>query len=146
MRGRFRRRCRPQRAAHLTHDNAVLLRAVARGVQRLRVTSAAQLNGTPHIGTVVTVLSVFAPAAHAAGVLGLPATVILDALDNAPAEQVEIDGETDTRTVSDLIDSGHLDRRPAARCPHAAGGVRSPGAAHRGASAAPGRGRVTTGR
>lgn len=109
MRGRFRRRRRPQRAAHLTHDNADLLRAAARGAQ-LRVTTAAQLNGTPHIGTVVTVLSVFAPTAHAAGVLGLPATVIFDALDNAPAEQVEIDGETCTRTVSDLIDSGHLDR------------------------------------
>ncbi|MGQ0777025.1 MAG: hypothetical protein ACT4NY_21850 [Pseudonocardiales bacterium] len=96
--------------AHLTKTNADLFRASARGQQRLRVTTAAQLNGTPHIGTVVTVLTVFALATYAADTLELPATVIFDALDNAPAEHVEIDGQTYTRTVSDLIDSGHLDR------------------------------------
>lgn len=100
----------PVGIAHLTHDNTDLLRAAARGKQRLRMTTAAQLNGTPHIGTVVTVLSVFAITAHAADVLDMPATVIFDALDNAPAEQVEIDGEVYTRTVGDLIDIGHLDR------------------------------------
>lgn len=99
----------PVGIAHLTHDNADLLRPAARGAQRLRVTTAAQLNGTPHIGTVVTILSTFAITAHAADVLNLPATVIFDALDNAPAENIEIDGDTYTRTVSDLIDSGHLD-------------------------------------
>jgi hypothetical protein len=100
----------PVGIAHLTNDNTDLLRAAACRKQRLRVTTAAQLNGTPHIGTVVTVLSVFAIAGHAAEALGLPATVIFDALDNAPAEQIEIDGETYTRTVGDLIDAGILDR------------------------------------
>ncbi|MGH3938468.1 MAG: hypothetical protein ACRDTG_07490 [Pseudonocardiaceae bacterium] len=100
----------PVGIAHLTRDNADLIRAAARGKQRLRITTAAQLNGTPHIGTVVTVLSVFALTAHAADTLDLPATVIFDALDNAPAEHVHIDGETYTRTVGDLIDTGHLDR------------------------------------
>ncbi|MGH3939940.1 MAG: hypothetical protein ACRDTG_15180 [Pseudonocardiaceae bacterium] len=100
----------PVGIAHLTDTNADLIRAAARGQQRLRVTTAAQLNGTPHIGTVVTLLTVFALTAHAADTLKLPATVIFDALDNAPAEHVEIDGRTYTRTVSDLIDSGHLDR------------------------------------
>ena len=100
----------PVGIAHLTHDNTDLLRAAARGKQQLRVTTAAQLNGTPHIGTVVTMLSVFAITAHAADTLGLPATVIFDALDNAPAEHITIDGQTYTRTVSDLIDDGQLDR------------------------------------
>jgi len=100
----------PVGIAHLTADNTDLLRAAARGKQRLRVTTAAQLNGTPHIGTVVTVLSVFALTARAADVLDLSATVIFDALDNAPAEHVEINGQTYTRTVGDLIDTGHLDR------------------------------------
>lgn len=100
----------PVGIAHLTDDNTDLLRAAARGRQHLRVTTAAQLNGTPHIGTVVTVLSVFALTAHAADVLNLPATVIFDALDNAPAENLEIDGDIYTRTVGDLIDTGHLDR------------------------------------
>ena len=100
----------PVGIAHLTDTNADLIRAAARGTSRLRVTTAAQLNGTPHIGTVVTVLTVFALTAHAADELGLPATIIFDALDNAPAEHVKIDGDTYTRTVGDLIDSGHLDR------------------------------------
>lgn len=98
----------PVGIAHLTHDNADLVRAAARGKQQLRATTAAQLNGTPHIGTVVTMLSVFAITAHAADVLDLPATVVFDALDNAPAEHLTIDGEIYTRTVSDLIDTGHL--------------------------------------
>ncbi|WP_223199393.1 hypothetical protein [Solihabitans fulvus] len=85
------------------------MRAAARGAQRLRVTTAAQLNGTPHIGTVVTVLTVFAFTAHVRDALDLPATVIFDALDNAPAEHIEIEGAVYTRTVGDLIDSGHLD-------------------------------------
>lgn len=100
----------PVGISHITDTNADLIRAAARGQQRLRVTTAAQLNGTPHIGTVVTLLTVFAFAAHAADTLDLPATVIFDALDNAPAEQVEIDGKIYARTVSDLVDSGHLDR------------------------------------
>lgn len=100
----------PVGIAHLTDDNTDLLRAAARSRKNLRVTTAAQLNGTPHIGTVVTVLSVFALTAHAADMLDLPATVIFDALDNAPAENLEIDGDIYTRTVGDLIDTGHLDR------------------------------------
>ncbi|MFE9328769.1 hypothetical protein ACIHDR_47840 [Nocardia sp. NPDC052278] len=99
----------PVGIAHLTADNTDLLRAAARGKQQLRVTTAAQLNGTPHIGTVVTVLTVFAFTAHAAEQLGLPATVVFDALDNAPAEHLEIGGETYTRTVADLVETGHLD-------------------------------------
>ena len=64
----------PVGIAHLTRDNTDLLRAAARGKQRLRVTTAAQLNGTPHIGTVVTVLSVFAITAHAANGVSKPSS------------------------------------------------------------------------
>lgn len=99
----------PVGITHLTADNADLIRAAAAGRSRIRVTTAAQLNGVPHLGTVVTMLTVFAFARHAAGVLGLPASVIFDALENAPAEQVSIDGEVYTRNVGDLIDSGDLD-------------------------------------
>jgi hypothetical protein len=99
----------PVGITHLTADNADLIRIAAAGRSRIRVTTAAQLNGVPHLGTVVTMLTVFAFARHAAGVLGLPASVIFDALENAPAEQVTIDGEVFTRNVGDLIDSGDLD-------------------------------------
>jgi hypothetical protein len=99
----------PVGITHLTADNADLLRAAAAGRSRIRVTTAAQLNGVPHLGTVVTMLTVFAFARHAADALQLPASVIFDALENAPAEQVIIDGDTYTRNVGDLIDSGHLD-------------------------------------
>lgn len=100
----------PVGIAHLTGDNADLIRAAARDAHRLRVTTAAQLNGTPHIGTVVSMLAVFAITAHAAETLDLPATIVFDALDNAPAEQVEIDGRLYTRNVEDLIATGHLER------------------------------------
>jgi hypothetical protein len=99
----------PVGIAHLTADNTDLLRAAAAGRSRLRVTSAAQLNGTPHLGTVVTVLTVFALTAHAADTLRIPATVIFDALENAPAERVDIDGTVYTRTIGDLIDTGTLE-------------------------------------
>ncbi|MFF0467536.1 hypothetical protein ACFYPX_08955 [Micromonospora zamorensis] len=99
----------PVGIAHLTNRNADLLRATAAGRSALRVTTAAQLNGVPHFGTTVTILTVFAFAAHAANDLGLPATVVFDALENAPAEQIVRDGENYTRTVGDLIDAGRLD-------------------------------------
>jgi hypothetical protein len=103
----------PVGIAHLTTDNTDLLRAAAAGRSQLRVTTAAQLNGSPHLGTIATVLTVFAVAAHAADTLNLQPTVIFDALENAPAERVEIDGTVYTRTVGDLIDTGDLD--PASR-------------------------------
>lgn len=99
----------PVGIAHLTNRNADLLRATATGRSALRVTTAAQLNGVPHFGTTVTILTVFAFAAQAANDLGLPATVVFDALENAPAEQIVRDGENYTRTVGDLIDAGRLD-------------------------------------
>lgn len=100
----------PVGIVHLTGDNADLIRAATVGRSRIRVTTAAQLNGVPHLGTVVTMLTVFAFARHAADTLGLPASIIFDALENAPAEQVTIDGDTYTRNVGDLTDSGELDR------------------------------------
>ncbi len=100
----------PVGIAHLTDDNTDLVRAHARGRSRLRVTTAAQLNGQPHLGTVVTMLGVFALAEHFANQLDLEATVVFDALDNAPADKVIVDGATYTRTVEDLIDAGNLER------------------------------------
>ncbi|MFC8845390.1 MULTISPECIES: hypothetical protein [unclassified Micromonospora] len=99
----------PVGIAHLTSRNADLLRAAAAGRSALRVTTAAQLNGVPHFGTTVTILTVFAFAAHAADALGLPPTVVFNALENAPAEHVRRNGEHYTRTVGDLIDAGRLD-------------------------------------
>lgn len=99
----------PVGIAHLTGDNADLIRAAAFGRSRIRVTTAAQLNGVPHLGTVVTMLTVFAFARHITDVLGLPADIVFDALENAPAEHVTINGEVYTRNVGDLIDSGDLD-------------------------------------
>jgi hypothetical protein len=100
----------PVGITHLTGDNADLIRSAAVGRSRVRVTTAAQLNGVPHLGTVVTMLTVFAFTRHAADAVGLPASIIFDALENAPAEQVTIDGDTYTRNVGDLIDCGALDR------------------------------------
>jgi len=59
----------PVGITHLTGDNADLIRATAAGRSRIRVTTAAQLNGVPHVGTVVTMLTVFAFAQHTAEAL-----------------------------------------------------------------------------
>ncbi|WP_116246858.1 hypothetical protein [Nocardiopsis sp. FIRDI 009] len=99
----------PVGIAHLTDSNTDLIRAAARGRTQLRVTTAAQLNGHPHLGTVTTIMAVFALTAHMADELGLPATIIFDSLENAPAEHVTIDGHHYTRNVQDLIDGGVLD-------------------------------------
>ncbi|WP_218003071.1 hypothetical protein [Nocardia asiatica] len=99
----------PVGIAHLTKSNTDLVRAAATGARQLRITTAAQLNGHPHVGTVVTVMCVFALAQRFATDLRLPATVVFDALDNAPAEHITIDGENYVRTVADLIDHGDLD-------------------------------------
>ncbi|MGW5383971.1 hypothetical protein [Nocardia sp. NPDC003963] len=99
----------PVGIAHLTDSNTDLVRAAAREATRLRITTAAQLNGRPHVGTVVTVMAVFALAARFSEDLSLPATVVFDALDNAPGEHIEIDGGHYVRTVADLIDGGALD-------------------------------------
>lgn len=100
----------PVGIAHLTGDNTDLIRARTADATRLRVTTAAQLNGTPHFGTVVTVLLVFALTRHAANRLGLPTTVVFDALENAPAEQITYNDEIYTRNVGDLMTSGAIDR------------------------------------
>jgi hypothetical protein len=100
----------PVGITHLLGSNADLLRAACAGRSQIRITTAAQLNGVPHFGTVVTLLTVFALAQHSSDVLGLPATIVFDALENAPAERLEIDGEIYTRNVGDLMDTGHVDR------------------------------------
>lgn len=100
----------PVGITHLTADNADLIRAAAAGRSRIRITTAAQLNGVPHFGTVVTMLTVFAFAHHLADALDLPTSIVFDALENAPAEHLSIDGDTYTRSVGDLIDTGHIDQ------------------------------------
>lgn len=99
----------PVGIAHLTGDNVDLLRSAALGRSRLRITTAAQINGKPHFGTVAAVLAVFALAEHASAVLDKPAEVVFDALDNAPAVTVPISGETYTRSVADLVRAGGLE-------------------------------------
>lgn len=99
----------PTGIAHLTHTNTDLVRAAAYGRSRLRVTTAAQLNGYPHLGTVTTIMAVFALTARLAQDLALPATIVFDALENAPAEHRTINGHHYTRNVQDLIAAGELD-------------------------------------
>ncbi|GAA0976888.1 hypothetical protein Q7689_09115 [Nocardiopsis tropica] len=98
----------PTGIAHLTHTNTDLVRAASRGRTRVRVTTAAQLNGHPHLGTVTTIMATFALTARFAHDLGLPATLVFDALENAPAEHRTIDGRRYTRNVEDLIAAGEL--------------------------------------
>ena len=100
----------PAGISHLTGDNADLVRSAAAGRSQLRMTTAAQLNGVPpghrrHHADCVRVRG------HCSEVLDLPALIVFDALENAPAEHLEFDGEVYTRSVGDLIDTGQIDSR-----------------------------------
>lgn len=99
----------PTGIAHLTRTNTDLVRVAARDCSRLRVTTAAQLNGQPHLGTTTTIMAVFALTARLADDLGKDATVVFDALENAPAKHLTINGHHYTRNVEDLIEGGELD-------------------------------------
>jgi len=63
--------------ARRNHDSA--------DVTGLIVSTSAQPNGPPHLGTASTILSVFAVAAYLRAELGLSASVLFDSIDNAPA-------------------------------------------------------------
>lgn len=99
----------PVGITHLAGETTDLLRPAAAGTNQLRITTAAQLNGQPHLGTVTSVLTAFAVAAHASERLNLPAHLVFDALENCPGETVQLGGDTYTRTVGDLITDGRLD-------------------------------------
>lgn len=99
----------PVGITHLAGETTDLLRPAAVGAERLRITTAAQLNGQPHLGTVTSVLTAFAVAAHASERLGLPANLVFDALENCPGETVELGQDTYVTTVGDLIADGRLD-------------------------------------
>jgi uncharacterized protein YcaQ len=70
------------------------VRAAARGRSRLRVTTAAQLNGRPHLGTVTTIMLVFALTARMADELDLPATIVFDSLENGVSWSAPISSAT----------------------------------------------------
>lgn len=99
----------PVGITHLAGETTDLLRPAAAGTEQLRITTAAQLNGQPHLGTVTSVLTAFAVAAHASERLRLRAHLVFDALENCPGETVEFGGDTYVKTVGDLIAAGSLD-------------------------------------
>jgi hypothetical protein len=61
-------------------------------IERIVVGSAAQPNSAPHLGTLTTTFCAFAIGQLLSGRHGVPATVLFDTLDNAPAPDADGNG------------------------------------------------------
>src|SRR6266566_6447469 len=73
---------------------------------QVRLGCAMQPKAVPHFGTGIVVMSAFALARLFQDTFGTPATVLLDMLDNAPAQAAVIDDVEYTLCLSHAIDSG----------------------------------------
>jgi hypothetical protein len=73
---------------------------------QVKVACAMQPKAAPHFGTGIVILTAFALARLFQETFGTPATVLLDMLDNAPAQTIVIDGIEYTLCLSHAIDGG----------------------------------------
>jgi hypothetical protein len=101
----------PVGIAHITKDLSDLLKDRLSDVEQLRVACVLQPKTDPHFGTMIVLLSSFALAAHLKKTLKLPASVLIDVLDNSPALSISIDGKEYTKCLSHHV----IDGRSAAK-------------------------------
>lgn len=81
----------PVGIVHNISDIRDLIEPHLTGMSSIVVNTSAQPNSHPHLGTITTMMTAFAVAKHLSQI-GLPVTLEFDALENAPAEKVTIDG------------------------------------------------------
>jgi hypothetical protein len=74
--------------------------------RQVRVACAMQPKAAPHFGTGIVIMAAFALACIFQDTFGKPAAVLLDMLDNAPAQTVIIDGTEYSLCLSHAIDVG----------------------------------------
>ncbi len=81
----------PVGIVHNISDIRDLIEPHLTGMSSIVVNTSAQPNSHPHLGTITTMMTAFAVAKHLSQI-GLPVTLEFDALENAPAEKITIDG------------------------------------------------------
>lgn len=93
----------PVGIAHITRDLSDLVRRRVKGRQGIELSCSMQPNGSPHIGSLVTLMTVVALGRHFSDSFGVPALVTFDQLENAPADSITIDGRVFTRSLADVM-------------------------------------------
>jgi hypothetical protein len=95
----------PVGIAHITGQIPDLIADRMTAASRVRVACAMQPKAAPHFGTGIVILTAFALARLFQDTFATPATVLLDMLDNAPAQTTTIDGIEYTLCLSHAIDA-----------------------------------------
>ena len=95
----------PVGIAHITGQIPDLIADRMTAASRVRVACAMQPKAAPHFGTGIVILTAFALARLFQDTFAKPATVLLDMLDNAPAQTTVIDGIEYTLCLSHAIDA-----------------------------------------
>jgi hypothetical protein len=92
----------PVGIAHITRDISDLAQSRIKDQSGFELSCSMQPNSNPHIGSLVTLMTVFALGEHFSEKFGIPAQVTFDQLENAPAETLIINGNAYTRSLSDI--------------------------------------------
>jgi hypothetical protein len=95
----------PVGIAHITGQIPDLIADRMTAASQVRVACAMQPKAAPHFGTGIVILTAFALARLFQDTFATPATVLLDMLDNAPAQTTTIDGIEYTLCLSHAIDA-----------------------------------------
>lgn len=82
----------PTIIGHITKDISDLFRYKIDKKDSIKVVYGCQLNGHPHLGTTVSLMSAYALAKHLEEKFILPAEIVFGALENGPGEKKEVDG------------------------------------------------------
>ena len=90
----------PVGIVHITRQIPDLIADRIERATAIRVAVAIQPKAAPHFGTGVVIMSAFAVAALLSETFSLPSSVLLDMLDNAPADTVVIGGTEYTTCLS----------------------------------------------
>jgi len=90
----------PVGIAHITGQIPDLVADRAATAAAIRVATAMQPKAAPHFGNGIVIMTAFALARLCEDHFGKPATVLLDMLDNAPAQTAVIDGTEYTLCLS----------------------------------------------
>lgn len=96
----------PVGIAHITSQIPDLIADRTATAATLRVACAMQPKAAPHFGTGIVIMTAFALARLFQDHSGKPATVLLDMLDNAPAQTLTLGGTEYTLCLSHARDAG----------------------------------------
>ena len=97
----------PVGISHITRQIPDLIADRMPTAREIRLACAMQPKAAPHFGTGIVILTAFALARLLRDTFGKPASVLLDMLDNAPAQTSVIDGVEYSLCLSHAIDGGH---------------------------------------